>query len=214
VLRLKGQGGAGMGGAPDGDLMLTISFLPHPLFTVEERNVSLVVPVTPWEAALGAKITVPTGIEGAVSAPSHQHPKRLVQGFSCARSEVSGTRLWGWAKTRFGTAGAFFEHFFVYNYCPLAFMEASSRNRTPDKLPKQEREPLYAACDAALVQVAKSLAPEWVIGIGAFAEKRARQALESAQVSFGSILHPSPASPQANRGWGRLADEQLARYGL
>jgi single-strand selective monofunctional uracil DNA glycosylase len=154
------------------------------------------------------------GIEGAVSAPSHQHPKRLVQGFSCARSEVSGTRLWGWAKTRFGTAGAFFEHFFVYNYCPLAFMEASSRNRTPDKLPKQEREPLYAACDAALVQVAKSLAPEWVIGIGAFAEKRARQALESAQVSFGSILHPSPASPQANRGWGRLADEQLARYGL
>lgn len=154
------------------------------------------------------------GIEAPVQAPERQHPKRPVDGFACSRSEVSGTRLWGWARERFGTADAFFERFFVYNYCPLAFVEASAKNRTPDKLKPEERAPLYAACDAALVRVAKQLAPEWVIGIGSFAEKRAREALAGSRLSFGCILHPSPASPKANQGWSKLADEGLARYGL
>jgi single-strand selective monofunctional uracil DNA glycosylase len=153
-------------------------------------------------------------IEGPVHSPQWQHPKRPVSGFECTRSEVSGTRLWGWARDRFGTPDAFFEHFFVYNYCPLAFVEASSRNRTPDKLPPDERAALFAACDSALAKVAALLEPEWVIGVGAFAEKRAREALGSTPLSVGSILHPSPASPKANQGWGRLADEDLARYGL
>lgn len=153
-------------------------------------------------------------VTGEVSAPPQQHPKRQVQGFDCSRSEVSGTRLWGWVRARFGTPAAFFERFFVHNYCPLAFMEESSRNRTPDKLPQHERDPLYRACDAALDRVVQVLEPKWVIGIGGFAEKRAREALSSRALAFGSILHPSPASPKANSGWSRLADEQLARYGL
>jgi single-strand selective monofunctional uracil DNA glycosylase len=93
------------------------------------------------------------GIDAPVGKPAVEHPGRLVEGFGCVRAEVSGTRLWGWARARFGTADAFFRRFFVANYCPLVFMEASGRNRTPDRLPAHEREPLFAACDEALRQV-------------------------------------------------------------
>src|SRR6185369_6649351 len=75
------------------------------------------------------------GIEGAVKPPTREHPKRPVLGFACERSEVSGTRLWGFARDRFKTPAAFFKTFFVANYCPLAFIEQSGRNFTPDKLP-------------------------------------------------------------------------------
>ena len=74
-----------------------------------------------------------------VRRPRLEHPKRPVSGFACARTEVSGERLWGWARDRFGGAEAFFARFFVINYCPLVFMEGSGRNRTPDKLPAAER---------------------------------------------------------------------------
>jgi curved DNA-binding protein len=59
-IRLEGQGNAGYGRGPKGDLFLEIVFLPHPFFTVIKRDVYLVLPVTPWEAALGATIAVPT----------------------------------------------------------------------------------------------------------------------------------------------------------
>ena len=59
-IRLEGQGNAGYGRGPKGDLYLEIVFLPHPFFTVIKRDVYLVLPVTPWEAALGATIAVPT----------------------------------------------------------------------------------------------------------------------------------------------------------
>ena len=81
------------------------------------------------------------GVQGAVGRPPEEHPKRPVQGFDCPRSEVSGRRLWGWARQRFGTADAFFARFFVWNYCPLVFMEESGRNRTPDRLPAEESAP-------------------------------------------------------------------------
>ena len=71
------------------------------------------------------------GIDGAVGRPEREHPKRRVEGMACARSEVSGTRLWGWARDEFGTAEHFFGRFFVANYCPLVFMEASARNLDP-----------------------------------------------------------------------------------
>ncbi|HEY6727568.1 MAG TPA: hypothetical protein VI197_26210, partial [Polyangiaceae bacterium] len=64
------------------------------------------------------------GIHGKVGKPLVEHAKRPVLGFECKRSEVSGTRLWGWAKERFGTPERFFHRFFVVNYCPLCFMEA------------------------------------------------------------------------------------------
>ncbi len=59
-LRLIGQGEAGHGGAPAGDLYLEINFLPHPGFRLDGRDVSIDLPVTPSEAALGATVTAPT----------------------------------------------------------------------------------------------------------------------------------------------------------
>lgn len=154
------------------------------------------------------------GIEGTVVKPAVEHPKRPIQGLACARSEVSGARLWGWARERFASAEHFAERFFVANYCPLAFMEESGKNRTPDKLPAAEREPLLAACDAALRETVTFLQPQWVIGIGAFAEKQAERALGDLDLRIGRVLHPSPASPIANRGWASAAEKQLADLGI
>ena len=154
------------------------------------------------------------GIESPVQAPANQHPKRPVEGFSCRRSEVSGRRVWGWARDRFGTPEVFFERFFVANYCPLSFMEESGRNRTPDKLPAAEREPLLEICDRALVRAVEALEPDLVIGIGKWAENRARRALEKLDVRIGRVLHPSPASPLANRGWAEQAERQLEDLGV
>lgn len=149
------------------------------------------------------------GIEVPIGKPPREHPKRPVQGFACSRSEVSGTRLWGALSECFGEPEHFFAEHFVANYCPLAFIEASGRNRTPDKLPERERIPLFRACDAHLRRVARALTPEWVIGIGAFAEARAREALPDARV--GRITHPSPANPRAARDWSGAARGELVR---
>lgn len=114
------------------------------------------------------------GLEARVGRPSREHAKRPVRGLACGRREVSGQRMWGWARTAYGSPQRFFTHFFVWNYCPLAFMEASGRNRTPDKLSRTEREPLYRVCDEALRRVVEGLRPTHVIGIGRFAFERAR----------------------------------------
>jgi single-strand selective monofunctional uracil DNA glycosylase len=153
------------------------------------------------------------GITAPVDAPLQQHPKRLIQGFDCPRAEVSGTRLWGWVRDRFG-ADAFFRECFVANYCPLVFMEASGRNRTPDKLPAHERAPLFAACDDALREIVGLLGSELVIGVGGFAERRAREALHTFGGRIGTMLHPSPASPRANRNWAAQADRALLEMGV
>jgi len=154
-------------------------------------------------------------IEGAVGKPEPEHPKRPIEGFACSRSEVSGRRLWGWARERFGSPERFFERFFVWNYCPLVFMEAGGRNRTPDKLPRDERDPLFDACDRALERAIDHLAPRWVVGVGKFAEARAREVTGAREaVRVGTILHPSPASPAANRGWADQAERQLLALGI
>jgi len=154
------------------------------------------------------------GIEEAVARPGAEHPKRPVQGFACARGEVSGQRLWGWARDRFGPPEAFFARFFVANYCPLVFMEESGRNRTPDKLPKAERDALYAVCDRALAATIDHLQPRWVLGIGRFAEGRIRAVVGERGITVGSVPHPSPASPKANQGWAPLMEAALAEQGI
>lgn len=153
------------------------------------------------------------GIEAAIAQPAVVNPKRPIEGFACTRSEVSGRRLWGLFEQRFGTAEAFFAEHFVANYCPLAFFDRG-RNLTPDKLPSNETAPLYAACDAHLKQLVGALGAQWVIGIGAFAEARAAHALAGSGVRIGRILHPSPASPAANRGWAEAATKQLGELGI
>jgi len=158
------------------------------------------------------------GIEAPVEQPAREHPKRRVLGFACPRGEVSGQRLWGWARSTYGTPERFFARFFVANYCPLSFVEASGRNRTPDKLPRAEREALFAACDRALRATVLRLAPRHVVGIGAFAAERAAEALagmavEGVKASIGRVPHPSPASPAANRGWAAQMDRALDALG-
>lgn len=154
------------------------------------------------------------GVSGRVDRPEREHPKRPVTGFACARSEVSGRRLWGWARRRHGTPEEFFARYFVLNYCPLLFLDEGGKNLTPDKFPAASAAPLSAACDAALRAAVRTLRPRIVVGIGAFAAARARAALAGAGVEVGTILHPSPASPAANRGWEEQAERQLAALGL
>jgi single-strand selective monofunctional uracil DNA glycosylase len=153
-------------------------------------------------------------IEEHVGKPPQEHPARPITGFACKRSEVSGSRLWGWAKANFVTPDAFFTDFYVYNYCPLVFMSETGRNLTPDKLGRAERDALFGLCDAALAQVVTLLGGPQVIGVGAFAAKRAAMALPHNAVAIGQILHPSPASPLANRGWAEQATAQLAALGV
>jgi single-strand selective monofunctional uracil DNA glycosylase len=154
------------------------------------------------------------GIFALVSPPAKAHPKRPVEGFDCARSEVSGKRLWGLFQEKFAKPEKFFAEHFVLNYCPLVFCDAGGKNLTPDKFPADEREKLFSICDAHLRRVAAILEPEWLIGVGAFARERAEAALENSGVKFGQILHPSPASPAANRGWAAAATKQLVAQGI
>jgi len=154
------------------------------------------------------------GIEGAVKCPTDQHPKRPVSGFACVRSEVSGQRLWGLFADRFGKPQAFFAEHVVLNYCPLAFLEETGRNRTPDKLSANEKQALFDACDEHLRNAVRLLRPEWIVGIGEFAYGRATEALPENSVRRGKILHPSPASPAANRDWANAATKQLKQMGV
>jgi curved DNA-binding protein len=66
MLRLAGQGGPGFDGGPAGDLYLEVDFAPHPLFAADGRDVSFVLPVAPWEAALGATIEVASPAGGRI----------------------------------------------------------------------------------------------------------------------------------------------------
>jgi single-strand selective monofunctional uracil DNA glycosylase len=154
------------------------------------------------------------GIVSPVETPPHSHPKRPILGFDCPRAEVSGQRLWGWAKEKFGKPEAFFSTCYVHNYCPLLFTAIEGTNLTPDKLPKAESAALFAICDAYLRGVVAILKPEVIVGVGAFAQARASAALKGERVQIARIPHPSPASPAANRGWSAAVDAALIDQGL
>ncbi|MCB1131303.1 MAG: single-stranded DNA-binding protein [Verrucomicrobiae bacterium] len=156
------------------------------------------------------------GIDEPVSKPADEHPKRPVEGFACTRSEVSGRRLWGLFAERFGTADAFFADHLVLNYCPLVWMSATGANITPDKIGTAEMAPVEEACERHLTTAVATLKPEFLVGVGAYAEAK----LQSAAAAAGSkakvcrVLHPSPASPAANRGWAEAATKQLGAAGV
>lgn len=153
------------------------------------------------------------GINKRVGKPENEHPKRPVEGFSCTRSEVSGRRLWGLFSEVYGSPELFFRDHFIINYCPLVFMADSGRNITPDKLPRDEAKPVMDACDAHLRAIVELLRPKALIGIGAFAESCFRR-LEIEGLPVYRILHPSPASPAANRDWAGTATTQLVASGV
>jgi len=152
------------------------------------------------------------GLRATITKPTKEHPARPIEGLACARSEVSGRRLWELFAGRFRTPEKFFADHFVANYCPLAFLSATGGNLTPDKLPAAEQQELFAHCDAHLRRVLETLKPEWLVGVGGFAE--ARGAAVASGEKIGRILHPSPASPAANRGWAAAANRQLVALGI
>jgi single-strand selective monofunctional uracil DNA glycosylase len=153
-------------------------------------------------------------ISGAVGSPEIPHPKRPIEGFACEKSEVSGRRLWGLFSQQYPRADDFFRDHFVANYCPLVWMSASGANLTPDKLPASEIQPVEQACLAHLRKVITILDPKFMIGVGAYAEQRLRLAAPDFNGVIGKILHPSPASPAANRDWAGTAHKQLLQLGV
>lgn len=153
-------------------------------------------------------------IEAPVGKPENEHPKRPVRGFDCGKREVSGRRLWGWARNTFESPEIFFSRFFVANYCPLVFLESSGKNRTPDKLKKEEKDPLMDHCDRALRELVRCLEPQFVIGVGKFARQCAERALGTMALTIGEVTHPSPANPKANRGWEEQMNRALSGLGI
>lgn len=148
-----------------------------------------------------------------IGRPEREHPRVPVQGFDCRRDEVSGRRLWGLMAKRYPAAEDFFAGHFVINYCPLMFLDDGGRNLTPDKLPLAERRELFAVCSQALEDTIELLQPSRLLGIGKFAEGRLRQIFASTY-PIDSILHPSPASPAANRDWEGQVTRRLEELAI
>ncbi|XP_064643950.1 uncharacterized protein LOC135497889 [Lineus longissimus] len=157
-------------------------------------------------------------VEGRVEKPAKEHPQRPILGFDCTRSEVSGSRFWGMFRRICGTADEFFRHSFVHNYCPLALMSKTGKNITPPQLAKAHAGILTESCDQALCDVVKLLGVRVLIGIGKYAQERARLALRTyepdLQVDVQTLLHPSPINPSANKGWEPVAEKQLQDMGV
>jgi single-strand selective monofunctional uracil DNA glycosylase len=95
-------------------------------------------------------------------------------------------------------------------------MSATGANLTPDKLPATEMEQVESACLDHLARAIELLDPHYLIGVGAYAEERLKAAadLTSSTATLGRVLHPSPASPAANRGWAEAAAKQLVGLGI
>ena len=144
------------------------------------------------------------GITGIpVNQPEAADPRRPVVGLEYAREEVSGTRLWGLLAEHYGDAGAIASSVFLVNHCPLMlFSGARATNITPDKVAGPTAQILLERCDQHLCEVVSVLGAERVIGVGKFAESRARSALADEVVKVVGCWHPSPASPLANRNAG------------
>ncbi|MCH1461770.1 MAG: hypothetical protein L7U25_05370, partial [Candidatus Poseidonia sp.] len=132
---------------------------------------------------------------------------------SLERQEVSGRRLWELMQTLYGTPETTFSNLFVVNHCPLLLLGERGQNITPDKLPKALIEPVLEACDDHLREVVNIMGINRIVGIGAYAEKRARRAFgagksgpgetaDGRQIEITTCWHPSPASPLANRNDG------------
>ena len=154
------------------------------------------------------------GIQAKIGQPAAVHPKRPVDGFACPRSEVSGRRLWGLMAERYPKAEQFFARHIVLNYCPLVWMSESGRNITPDKIPREQMQPVYQACDSFLRRCFDYYQPKFIVGIGLFAEKQAKRLCTDPSIRVGRMLHPSPASPTANRHWPSKAIDDLVDLGV
>nr|CAB3266413.1 single-strand selective monofunctional uracil DNA glycosylase [Phallusia mammillata] len=159
-------------------------------------------------------------ISGQVHSPEHEHPKRPIHGLECTRSEVSGARFWGFMAKICGTPEQFFQNCFVHNYCPLVFITKTGKNVIPAALPAYDRRALEEVCDNALLECIRVLRVQIIVAVGKYAAERALHVLRSsgddssASIRVERILHPSPASPQANSGWEEVVTRQLQESGI
>lgn len=156
------------------------------------------------------------GLSPSIGRPENEHPKRKIMGMGCPKSEVSGRRLWGLFSEKFPNAEDFFKDHLVINFCPLVWMKDTGANLTPDKIKADEMKPVDAACQRHLLRLIELLDPQYLIGVGAYAEKKLIAARDELghRAETGKILHPSPASPAANRGWAEAAQRQLQEPGV
>lgn len=155
-------------------------------------------------------------IDAPIGRPVREHPKRPITGLACERSEVSGRRVWSLFAAKAGSPENFFRKHFVANYCPLVFMDEGGRNVTPDQLPARQLEPLQGVCDLHLAKTLELLQPEFLVGVGHYAEACLKRVVGrwGGEGEIVRILHPSPASPAANRGWGPAVESVLTETGV
>ena len=138
-----------------------------------------------------------------VKQPDNPDDRRPVIGLEYHKEEVSGTRLWGLLNDQYGDAQTIASRVFLVNHCPLMlFSGPRAANITPDKIGGSTAKTLLERCDEHLVEVVSVLGANRVIGVGKFAESRARVALSEKSIQVIGCWHPSPASPLANRNGG------------
>jgi len=148
-----------------------------------------------------------------LETPPNAHPKRPIIGLDLERQEISGQRLWSLMFDHYGEGKDVFSNIFVVNHCPLLLLGESGKNLTPDNLPASVMKPVLDACDEHLKQVVEIMEIERIIGVGKYAEKRARMTFNAGkngngltpsgrEITITTCWHPSPASPLANRNDG------------
>ncbi|KAK0182484.1 hypothetical protein PV327_000623 [Microctonus hyperodae] len=149
-------------------------------------------------------------LSGFIGKPQKEQNDRKITGFNCKRSEISGRRFWNFFKSICGNPENFFKYSFIRNYCPVALMDASGRNITPAELKGPEQKRLRDVCDKALVTIIKLLKVEKIIGIGRFAEQRAKNVIKISGLSTKTLWmpHPSPRSTD-NKNWNDKASKVL-----
>lgn len=158
-------------------------------------------------------------IIGEVKKPEQEHPKRPVEGLNCKRKEVSGERFWHLIQSVSQVPENFLARCTVYNHCPLAYMGITGKNITPVDMKAKERNEILDICDEALLEIVKLLKVKVIVGIGRYAENRAKKILVENGISEDVLVfflsHPSPASASSNKvGWETIAREQLVKNDL
>lgn len=210
---------------------LTYAWAPHKAYLErygEGRKKALLIGMNPGPWGMGQN-GIPfgervfagewLGLEGIpVGKPEVEHPKRPVLGWANKRSEESGKRLWGFLRDTYGAPEKALKDLLVVNHCPLLMFGETGTNITPDKLLKADREQVAMICDEGLLRMIDAFEPQTLIGVGKYAEGCCTRIAEERDIEVTHILHPSPASPLANREngayWRKKTTEVFQDVGL
>lgn len=152
-------------------------------------------------------------IEGEVNKPSNEIAAKPIEGFNCTRAEQSGKRFWGVLEELCGTPENFFRHCFVYNICPLAFLNATGRNITPPEIKGGAKSQLNSVCLDHLKQAIDIFNPKVIVSIGNYVNDRVKELkkknLISGVIDCKLLAHPSPRATN-NQDWVEKAKKWFA----